>query len=162
MPQPRYLRQRLSATPRGDWCNSVRTNLFEATYMLTEIRPYSRHRRNCDFPSQGWRGRAYKEVFAASYRIACAKSAPQVIGCCLTTLFAPTAVGDTEGEIGATLSALSSLKHLKCLQKCSSFSGSGSSSGGTVTVEKREECKHPVNSVVKTTQIRVLLPLSKT
>ncbi|WP_219033264.1 hypothetical protein, partial [Shewanella algae] len=62
------------------------------------------------------------------------KSAPQVIGCCLTTLFAPTAVGDTEGEIGATLLALSSLKHLKSLQIYTSFPGTG----GTVTFRARD------------------------
>ncbi len=36
------------------------------------------------------------------------------------------------GGIVTILLALSSLKHLKCLQTYSSFSGSGSSSGGTV------------------------------
>ncbi|MCT8981822.1 hypothetical protein N4S66_15280, partial [Shewanella algae] len=61
---------------------------------------------------------------------------------------------------GAILLVPSSLKHLKCLQTYCSFSGF--SSAGTVTVENREECKHSVNSVAKTTKIRVLLPLSKT
>ncbi|WP_238398968.1 hypothetical protein, partial [Shewanella sp. SE1] len=37
------------------------------------------------------------------------------------TLFAPTAVGDTEGGIGATLLVLSSLKHLKYLQTYTYF-----------------------------------------
>ncbi len=134
MPQPRYLRQRLSATPRGDWCNSVRTNLFEATYMPTEIRPYSRHRRNCDRRKQGRFRRGYMDVFTPCHRIACAKSAPQVIGCCLTTLFAPTTFGDTEGGISAILLALSSLNYLKDLQAYASFSGTGE----TVTVENRD------------------------
>ncbi len=49
------------------------------------------------------------------------ESAPQVIDRCLTTLFSPTAVGDTEGGIGAILLALSSLKHLKCLQTYTYF-----------------------------------------
>ncbi|BCV27459.1 hypothetical protein TUM3811_13190 [Shewanella algae] len=49
------------------------------------------------------------------------ESTPQVIGSCLATLFAPTAVGDTEGGIGAILLALSSLKHLKCLQTYTYF-----------------------------------------
>ncbi|PST67822.1 hypothetical protein AYI77_05600 [Shewanella algae] len=68
------------------------------------------------------------------HRIACTKGAPQVIGSCLTTLFAPTAVGDTEGEIGATLLVLSSLKHMKCPQTYTSFPGTGE----TVTVENRD------------------------
>ncbi len=91
------------------------------------------------------------DVFTPCHRIACAKGAPQVIDRCLTTLFAPTAFGGSEGGIGAILLVPSGLKHLKCLQTYSSFSGSGSSSGGTVTVENREECKHPVNSASKIT-----------
>jgi hypothetical protein len=74
------------------------------------------------------------DVFTPCHRIACAKSAPQVIGCCLTTLFAPTAVGDTEGGIRAILLALSRLNHLKDLQAYTSFSGTGE----TVTVENRD------------------------
>ncbi len=62
-----------------------------------------------------------RDVFTPCHRIACAKGAPQVIGSCLATLFAPTAVGDTEGGIGAILLALSSLKHLKCLQTYTYF-----------------------------------------
>ncbi|TVO94050.1 hypothetical protein AYI86_17675 [Shewanella algae] len=69
------------------------------------------------------------DVFTPCHRIACAKSAPQVIGCCLTTLFAPTAFGDTEGGVGAILLALSSLKYLKSLQTYTYFLGAG----GTVT-----------------------------
>ncbi len=34
------------------------------------------------------------------------ESAPQVIDRCLTTLFAPTAVGDTEGNYGFTTTSL--------------------------------------------------------
>ncbi|BCV27458.1 hypothetical protein AYI75_05535 [Shewanella algae] len=55
------------------------------------------------------------DVFTPCHWIACAKGAPQVMGRCVATLFAPTAVGDTEGGIGAILLALSSLKHLKSL-----------------------------------------------
>ncbi len=66
-------------TEGGDWCNSVRTNLFEATYMPTEIRPYSRHRRNCDRRKQGRFRRGYMDVFTPCHRIACAKGAPQVM-----------------------------------------------------------------------------------
>ncbi len=94
-------------------CNSARIVLLEVAYIPADIHLFSRRRRNCDLPSQGWRGRAYRDVLAACHRIACAKSAPQVIGRCLTTLSAPTAVGDTEGGISAILLALSSLKHLK-------------------------------------------------
>ncbi len=81
--------------------------------------------------------RARKHVamqLSPCHRIACTKGAPQVIGSCLTTLFAPTAVGDTEGEIGATLLVLSSLKHMKCPQTYTSFPGTGE----TVTVENRD------------------------
>ncbi len=119
---------------------------------------FPRHRRNCDLPSPGWRGRAYEDVFATtslfngqltipgSRSKACCyatlamsqahlcESAPQVIGCCLTTLFAPTAFGDIKGEIGATLLVLSRLKHMKCPQTYTSFPGTGE----TVTVENRD------------------------
>ncbi|PBQ25308.1 hypothetical protein AYI97_20365 [Shewanella algae] len=65
------------------------------------------------------------DVFTPCHGIACAKGAPQVMGRCLATLFAPTAVGDTEGGIGAILLALSSLKHLKSLQTYTYFPGTG-------------------------------------
>ena len=58
MPQPRYLRQRLSATPRGIWCNSAIIALLEIAYIPTDIRLFPRHRWNCHLPSQGWRGRS--------------------------------------------------------------------------------------------------------
>ncbi len=82
--------------------------------------------------------RARKHVamqLSPCHRIACAKSAPQVIGRCLTTLSAPTAVGDTEGGSSAILLVLSSLKYLKCSQTYTYFPGIG----GTVTVENRVE-----------------------
>ena len=44
------------------------------------------------------------------------------------------ASGGSEGGIGVILLALSSLKHLKCLQTTTSFSGTG----GTVTVENKD------------------------
>ncbi len=140
--------------PRRDWYNSARIVLLEVAYIPADIHLFSRRRRNCDLPSQGWRGRAYHRIcsrqmsaytpsmeirdvleqlpcltasspslararkhvamqLSPCHRIACAKSAPQVIGRCLTTLSAPTAVGDTEGGISAILLALSSFKHLK-------------------------------------------------
>ena len=81
--------------------------------------------------------RARKHVamqLSPCHRLTCAKGAPQVIGRCLTTLFAPTAFGDIKGEIGATLLVLSRLKHMKCPQTYTSFPGTGE----TVTVENRD------------------------
>ncbi len=64
----------------GGRCNSAIIALLEIAYMPTEIRPYSRHRRNCDRRKQGRFRRGYMDVFTPCHRIACAKSAPQVIG----------------------------------------------------------------------------------
>ncbi len=74
------LQQRQRRLRRGYWCNSVRTNLFEAIYMPADIHLISRHRRNCDRRKQGRFRRGYMDVFTPCHRIACAKSAPQVIG----------------------------------------------------------------------------------
>ncbi len=60
------LQQRQRRLQRGNWCNSAKITLLEITYITTEIRPFSRHRRNCDLPSQGWRGRAYRDVLATT------------------------------------------------------------------------------------------------
>ncbi len=64
--------------------------------------------------------RLHGRIHAVSLDRLC-ESTPQVMGRCVATLFAPTAVGDTEGGIGAILLALSSLKHLKCLQTYTYF-----------------------------------------
>ena len=64
----------------GSRCNSAIIMLFDIAYISADIRLFSKHRRDCDLPSQGWRGRAYRDVLAASHSIACAKGAPQVMG----------------------------------------------------------------------------------
>ncbi len=91
----------------------------------------------CLTASSPFLARARKHVamqLSPCHRLTCAKGAPQVIGRCLTTLFAPTAFGDIKGEIGATLLVLSRLKHMKCPQTYTSFPGTGE----TVTVENRD------------------------
>ncbi len=116
------LQQRQRRLRRGNWCNSVRTNLFEVTYMPADIHlipgtggtvtfrardgeaeltgTYSQQ-LPCLTASSPSLARARKHVamqLSPCHRIVCAKGAPQVIGRCLATSFAPTAVGDTEGE----------------------------------------------------------------
>ncbi|GGE74354.1 hypothetical protein GCM10011520_13620 [Shewanella carassii] len=49
-------------------------------------------------------------------------------------LFVPTAFGDTEGGVGATLLVLNSLKYLRDLQTHTYFSGTD----GTVTFRARD------------------------
>ncbi len=90
------------------------------------------------------------DVFTPCHWIACAKGAPQVMGRCVATLFAPTAVGDTEGGIGAILLALSSLKHLKSLLTYTYFPGTG----GTATFRARAELTGPYSQRVTGSPVR--------
>ncbi len=73
------LQQRQRRLRRGNWCNSVIIALLEIADRPTDIRLFSRHRRDCDRRKQGRFRRAPKDGVTACHRIACAKSAPQVM-----------------------------------------------------------------------------------
>ncbi len=60
------LQQRQRRLRRGNWCNSAIIALLEIAYIPTDIHPFSRRRWNCDLPSQGWRGRAYRDVLTTT------------------------------------------------------------------------------------------------